>query len=59
MQQNQAPKFTEGMRVQRISSHRIKGNVDFVALNGMVMVTWDTCGRFFISPNDLKIIKEF
>lgn len=51
-------KFTEGMRVQRISSHRIKGNVDFVGQNGMVMVTWDTCGRFFISPNDLKIIKE-
>jgi hypothetical protein len=48
--------FLEGMRVQRISSHRIKGEVDRVREDGTVLVTWDVCGRWPISADDLRIL---
>jgi hypothetical protein len=50
--------FREGMRVQRLSQHRIKGEVDYVREDGKVVVTWDVCGRWSISPDDLRIIVE-
>ena len=49
--------FCEGMRVQRISSHRIKGEVDYVRADGKVLVTWDVCGRWPIDAKDLRIIQ--
>jgi hypothetical protein len=48
--------FREWMRVQRLSQHRIKGEVDCIRKDGMVMVVWDTCGRWPITANDLRIL---
>ena len=48
--------FHEGMRVQRLSQHRIKGEVDCIRKDGMVMVIWDTCGRWPIEANDLRVL---
>lgn len=48
--------FHEGMRVQRLSQHRIKGEVDYMQDDGKVMVTWDVCGRWPIDASDLRVL---
>jgi len=55
-QQAHHPTLREGMRVQRLSQHRIKGDVDYVREDGKVMVTWDVCGRWPIAADDLRVL---